>query len=132
MRHIGLLFVLTLLVTFVAGCDRGPSVRSSVTAAQTHFQPVLDALASYHQKHGKYPAKLDDVVRAGLLTEIPKTPVVANAMESGPYYRVSEDGKSCDVRFSYHLKNQGFGIGDTTYAEWRSDTAKWSMSGPGY
>ena len=132
MRHIRLLSVLTLLFAVITGCDRGSSVQSSITAGQKHFQPVLDALAKYHQKHGQYPAKLDDLVREGLLVEIPKTPVVANAREGDPWYRASEDRKSCEVHFNYHLKNQGFGLGDTTYAEWNSDTGKWSMRGPGY
>ena len=132
MRHIRLLIVPTPLLTVFAGCDRGPSVQSSITAGQKHFRPVLDALAKYHQKHGQYPAKLDDLVREGLLAEIPKTPVVANAREGKPWYRVSDDRKSCEFHFNYHLKNQGIGVGDTTYAEWRSETGKWSMSGPGY
>ena len=132
MRHICSLIVLGFVFAVITGCDQGPSVRSSITAGQKHFQPVLDALSKYREKHGKFPAQPDDLVREGLLTEIPKTPVVANAMEGDPWYRASEDRKSCEFHFKYHLKNQGIGIGDTTYADWRSETGKWSMSGPGY
>ncbi|MBC8107215.1 MAG: hypothetical protein H7Z14_11545 [Anaerolineae bacterium] len=92
---------------------------------------MLDALAQYFQKHNEYPVSLDDLVREGLLTEIPKTPVVSNASERDAWYRAANDRKSCTLVFSYHLTNQ-LGLGDTTYAEWHSETGQWKMSGPGY
>jgi hypothetical protein len=121
-----------MILFAVVGCDRGPSVQSSITAGQKHFQPVLDALAKYHEKHARYPAKLDELVREGLLSEIPKTPAVENARPGGPYYRVDDERKSYEFTFSYHLHDQGIGVGDTTYAKWHSASGSWSMSGPGY
>ena len=97
-------------------------------------QPITISALAGHMRVSKQAASemAGRLVREGLLVEIPKTPVVANAREGDPWYRASEDRKSCEVHFNYHLKNQGFGLGDTTYAEWNSDTGKWSMRGPGY
>jgi hypothetical protein len=132
MWHIRAVVVIAVLIAVLAGCDNEASVRASVSAAQKHFQPVLDALAKYNQEHSKYPAKLDDLIAEGLLAEVPHTPVVGNAYAEDLSYEVAKDGRSCQLHFYYHLKNQGIGPGDTTYVDWRSDTGEWSMRGPGY
>ena len=35
-------------------------------------QPAIDALEEYKRKHGKYPARLDDLTAAGLLGSVPE------------------------------------------------------------
>ena len=123
--------LLLLLVLAAAALVAGPDVRVSVARGQQHFQPVLDALARYHQKHGRYPRALDDLVTEGLIASVPPTPRVRNAEAYDPEYEVAEDRRSFTFGFGYHLKRQLF-LGDTTYAEWSSRDARWRMSGPGY
>ena len=110
-------------------CDRGPSIESSIASGQHHFQPVVDALGKYRQQHGEYPAKLEQLVSDGLLREIPRTPRVDNAHENDLMYTVSKDRRTCEIAFSYHLKNQAF-IGDTTYVVWHSTSRTWTTNGP--
>jgi hypothetical protein len=109
-----------------------PDVRTSVARARTHFQPVLDALSKYHAKHGAYPKDLESLVSEGLIQLIPNTPPVGNARAGDLWYRASDDRKSFELHFSYHLKRQGLGVGDTTYARYDSRAGGWAMTGPGY
>lgn len=120
-----------LLVAAVAVWFWGPSVRTSVERGQKHFQPVLDGLGRYYEKHGEYPRALTELVAEGLVTSIPSTPPVGNARAGEPEYEVADDRQSFTFGFSYHLKRQLF-LGDTTYAEWSSRDGKWRISGPGY
>jgi len=124
--------IATLILLLLAGCTDRKSVRRSISAAEAKMKPVIAAIKQYRTDTGSYPEDLDVLVAAGLLDEEPALPIVSDADESGPYYKIKDGGGSYSLSISYHLHKQGFGLGDTTYSTWRPDGNGWSRSRPGY
>lgn len=68
---------------------RSPVERVIVERAKTALQPTITALGTYHQQHGRYPATLDELVRASLLPQLPALPPAQEAIEKRLEYRAS-------------------------------------------
>ncbi|MEM7807401.1 MAG: hypothetical protein AAF561_04760 [Planctomycetota bacterium] len=115
------------------GFGSGALARDLTEEAKPHLEPLIDALDEYRDLNGHYPSTLEELGSTGLLFEIPKIPQSNKAVtQSGPLYWTRKDGDSFTLSFSYHVSGQGFGIGDTTYSDYRSESKEWSHSGPGF
>jgi hypothetical protein len=89
----------------------GTSPDRVLARAQRALEPVKGALDAYRRKHGHYPPELTELVKDGLLNEVPELPSLrGTSSHSGPYYDASVSFDFYRLAFMYDI-NSGFGPG---------------------
>ncbi len=97
----------------------GPSVTAVLDSAEVAVQPVIDALRAYRSRHDGYPAALDELVRDGLLPQLPAQ------VAEGLKYEVSGKRDVFLLAISQHDHSFQVGPGDTFYRCYFSDVGRW-------
>jgi hypothetical protein len=100
-----------------------PEEDAIMSSAKTALQPVIAALETYHRQHGRYPAALDSLVQASLLTKSPELPPSKLAIDSGLEYRSSATPDFFVMMFHYRVEipHEGYAIIDRFRRVYASD-----------
>jgi hypothetical protein len=120
--------ILGAFVLVPVGC--GPNPETVLAKAQPVFERIAVALEEHHRRHGRYPQELSDLVKVGLLPEIPELPSHRGAPSKyGPIYDVNTSLNFYRLSFGYHVP-EGIGPGDTHWRVLVSDDPEgWKTTG---
>ena len=108
----------------------GPNPETVLANAQPVGDRLAIAIEEHHRRHGRYPQKLSDLVKQGLLAEVPELPSYrGTSSKYGPYYESNRALEFYRLSFGCHVDG-GIGPGDTY---WRvlvsDDPIGWKTTG---
>jgi hypothetical protein len=106
----------------ISGCS--PSKEQAMRGGEEASRPAIAALQQYHERHGHYPARLEELVADGLIDSIPSIPEVQGMKKSGLRYQMDLDTDFYRLGFSYDIPGSS-GPGAIYQHIYLSDTMEW-------
>jgi hypothetical protein len=94
---------LVAVASLVAAVGCSPSKEEVMRQAEAVCRPVVTALELFHEKHGRYPATLHDLVAEGLLDAVPAIPEVEGVPKRDLRYRADFDADFFLLDFAYDI-----------------------------
>lgn len=112
--------ILGILVVYALPAYQDATQRAREAVLKEDLHHMREALEEYMTDHGAYPERLDALVEAGYLREIPVDPITGSAdtweVEYAPWQMVDQ-GQPSGI-WDVYSGAEGVGLNGEPYAEW--------------
>jgi hypothetical protein len=88
--------------------------------------PVIAALEEYHETEGVYPERLEHLITAGYLSQMPELPTFGDSLRGGALYEYCEPLDLYSLSFAYDIPDGLFG--EIVKFTFLSDERKWAAN----